>query len=144
MLYAPLLIWIGVIFFLSSSQGSMTRTSLIVRPILEFLFPSAPEETLLLYHGYIRKFAHFAEYAVLGLLACRAFIGSPQNFLRSHRYISSIVLLAAVAVFDEANQSFDPARTGSPFDVLVDLTGGFTAIFLFYLFTYKRDPVATD
>ena len=143
MLYAPLLIWIGVIFFLSSGQGSMSRTSLIIRPILEFLFPSAPEETLLFYHGYIRKVAHFAEYGVLGLFACRAFSGSLQNFIRNHHYILAIILFIVVAVLDETNQSFIPARTGSPFDVLIDLSGGFTAIVLFYLLAKRRNSVTT-
>lgn len=138
MLYAPLFVWIGVIFFLSSGQGSMTRTSLIVRPILEFLFPSAPEETLILYHGYVRKFAHFAEYAVLGLLACRAFASASRPFLGSYFYLAAIVLVLAVAGSDEINQSFNPARTGSPFDVLLDLSGGLTAT-LFYYFLKRRE-----
>ena len=57
--YAPVVFWIAVIFFLSSDQGSMSQTSRFIRPLLEFLFPAAPEETLLIYHGYIRKAAHF-------------------------------------------------------------------------------------
>jgi VanZ family protein len=142
--YAPLLVWIGVIFLLSSGQGSMSRTSLIIRPILEFLFPSASEQTLLLYHGYVRKFAHFFEYAVLGFLACRAFTGSLQNLVRKHGYVFAIGLLIVVAVLDEINQSFNPARTGSPFDVLIDLSGGFSAIGLFYLFARRRNSLATD
>ena len=133
MLYAPLLIWIGVIFFLSSSQGSMTRTSLIIRPILEFLFPTASEETLLIYHGYIRKLAHFSEYAVLGLLACRAFIRSRANFPANARYLVAAALVTLVALIDEFTQSFNPARTGSLFDVVIDISGGLFAIVLFYL-----------
>lgn len=144
MLYAPLLIWIGVIFFLSSGQGSMSQTSLIIRPILEFLFPTATQETLVLYHGYIRKVAHFAEYGVLGLLACRAFGGSLQNFVRRHHYIFAVILLIVVAVLDETNQSFNPARTGSPFDILIDLSGGLTGIILFYFFARRRNLIATD
>jgi hypothetical protein len=96
-LYAPLLIWIGVIFLLSSGQGASSRTSLIIRPILEFLFPAALPETIDFYHGVIRKFAHFTEYAVLGLLACRAFAKTHQaslrRFSRSRLQTSSIKAL---------------------------------------------------
>src|SRR3954469_1709353 len=73
--YAPLLIWIAVIFFLSSNRGSMEETSLFIGPLLHFLFPNSPEAVLAVYHGYIRKFAHFAVYFVLGVLAVRAVTG---------------------------------------------------------------------
>ena len=36
--YAPLFLWIGVIFYFSSGQGSMAETSRFIRPLLEFLF----------------------------------------------------------------------------------------------------------
>ncbi len=134
-LYAPLLVWIGVIFFLSSGQGSMTRTSLIIRPLLEFFLPAALPETIDFYHGLIRKFAHFAEYAVLGFLACRAFAPASHPFLGKHYYLAAIVLVVAVAGSDEFNQSFNPARTGSPFDVLLDLSGGLAATFFYYILT---------
>ncbi|MEP7148532.1 MAG: VanZ family protein [Acidobacteriota bacterium] len=144
MLYAPLLVWIGVIFFLSSGQGASTRTSLIIRPLLEFLFPAALPETITLYHGIIRKFAHFAEYAVLGFLACRAFSASHQNLIRKFSFLSAIVLILAVAGSDEINQSFNPARTASPFDVLLDLSGGLAATIFHYLLTRHRARTAVS
>ncbi|HVF29616.1 MAG TPA: VanZ family protein [Pyrinomonadaceae bacterium] len=116
------MLWIGVIFFLSSSQGSMNQTSRIIRPLLEFLFPTAAPETILFYHGIIRKLAHLTEYAVLGLLACRAFA-----FFR-HPFVFAVLLVIAVAAIDETNQSFNPLRTGSPVDVLIDVSGGIVAI----------------
>ena len=116
--YAPLVIWIGVILFLGSGQGSMARTSLIIRPLLEFLFPYTDELTLQLYHGYIRKLAHFTEYAVLAFLALRAFTGYAT------RYVAALVLVALIASIDEFNQSFEASRTSSVWDVLLDITGG--------------------
>ena len=130
MLYAPLLIWIGVIFFLSSGQGSMSQTSRIIRPLLEFLFPTAPEETLLLYHGLIRKLAHFTEYFVLGLLAFRALANSIRLFTGTRRGVLSFGLVLLIALLDELNQSFNPARTGAITDVMIDLTGGLAAILI--------------
>lgn len=132
-LYAPLFIWICVIFFLSSGQGSSVRTSLIIRPLLEFLFPTAPEETLQLYHGFIRKCAHLTEYAILGLLACRAFVSLSAAALRKYFYLLAAALVLAVASADEFNQSFNPDRTGSAVDVLIDVTGGLIGIVIFTL-----------
>jgi VanZ family protein len=126
--YAPLIVWIGLIFFLSSSQGSLSETSRIIRPILEFLFPSAPPETISYYHGVIRKFAHFTEYAVLSVLAVRTFSSSPNTVLRKWATAASVALVFLVAISDETAQSFNAARTGSAIDVLIDIAGGITAL----------------
>ena len=137
-LFAPLLIWIGVIFFLSSGQGASTRTSLIIRPLLEFLFPNASFETIAFYHGIIRKFAHLAEYVVLGLLASRALFRSPTNSLRKHFWWMAILLVVLVATSDEFNQSFNPDRTSSPVDVFIDFSGGAAAVVVYCLLVARR------
>lgn len=133
--YVPLFLWIGVIFYLSSSQGSASETSRFIRPILEFFFPAALPETISFYHGIIRKFAHFAEYAVLGLLACRAFNTAA---LRTTRLLYAWLLVIVVAVLDETNQSLNPSRTGSAVDVTIDVIGGTVAVILFYFFGKKN------
>ncbi|MFN2502187.1 MAG: VanZ family protein [Pyrinomonadaceae bacterium] len=136
--YAPLLFWIAVIFYLSSSQGSMEQTSRFIGPFLKWLFPAAPPETLEYYHGFVRKLAHFAVYAVLSLLAVRAFYGSSAQALRSRWGLAAIFVVLSVAVMDEINQSQNPLRTGSPFDVVIDLTGGAFAILFFWLLSGRR------
>jgi VanZ family protein len=129
--YAPLILWIGAIFVASSSTGSMSSTSRFIRPLLEFLFPAAPEEILIVYHGYIRKFAHFAEYFLLAFFAARAFSTSSNGFLQKFWYVFAMLLIAIVATADETNQSFIASRTSSPYDVLLDCAGGLTMILLF-------------
>jgi VanZ family protein len=131
--YAPLFLWIGVILFLSSGQGSMSQTSRFVRPLIEFLFPNSPEETLIIYHGYIRKLAHFTEYAVLAFWASRAFFTSGKNTLRRVWHLFALLLVLLVALIDETNQSFLDSRTGSIWDVALDFFGGLTATLIFYL-----------
>ena len=138
MLYAPLLLWIGVIFFFSSGQGASTRTSLIIRPLLEFLFPGALPTTIDFYHGIIRKLAHLTEYAVLGFLASRAFFRSHANFLHKHFWWMAILVVLLVASSDEFNQSFNPDRTSSPVDVLIDFSGGAAAVFVYCLLFARR------
>ncbi len=175
-LYAPLFLWIGVIFYLSSSQGAMSNTSRFIRPFLEWMFPFATEETLQIYHGYIRKFAHFFEYAMLGFFASRAFWLSGRNpsvsagveqhtpsrscfclqnpsvsagveqhslsrwgfCLQRFWYLFAFLLVVLIASIDETNQSFNAARTGSIYDVLLDASGGLTMIFLFWILTSTR------
>lgn len=113
----------------------MSRTSIIVRPILVFLFPNASEETLILYHGYVRKCAHFTEYAILAFWAVRAFATSANLFLRRW-FPATLCLIVAVAAADEFNQSFNSLRTGQFADVLLDLSGGLFGLLL--VFAVKR------
>lgn len=109
----------------------MSNTSRIIRPLLEFLFPNTPEEILVVYHGYIRKFAHFAEYSALAFFAARAFSGSANKFLKKYWFVFALALVALVATADETNQSFLASRTSSVYDVLLDCSGGLTMILLF-------------
>ena len=114
----------------------MSNTSRFIRPLLEFLFPATPEEILVVYHGYIRKFAHFAEYFALAFLAARAFSGSSVKIVRNYWFIFAPVLIVLVATADETNQSFLASRTSSVYDVLLDSAGGLTMILFFGL--YRR------
>jgi len=139
--YAPLIVWTLVILGLGSSVGSMNETSRFIRPLLEFLFPSATPEWLTFVHGIVRKFAHLFEYAVLGFLAVRAFgtlIRTPVTTA-----LFALGLAAAVAMLDEFQQSFEPSRTSSPVDVLIDLAGAAAAIVLFALRLSRRGEASS-
>ncbi|MEQ1923475.1 MAG: VanZ family protein [Pyrinomonadaceae bacterium] len=136
--YAPVVFWIAVIFYLSSDQGSMSQTSRFIRPLLEFLFPAAPEQTLIIYHSYIRKAAHFTEYAVLAFLAVRALSIPATVRLHKWRFILPLLLVVAVAAIDEFHQSFEASRTGSILDVMLDISGGVVMIVLLRLMRRPR------
>lgn len=136
--YAPLIYWIIVVFIASSNTGSMSNTSRIIRPILEFLFPAADETFLLVVHGYIRKTAHLTFYAILGFLAARAFTRLLSEHRRKFWVLISFLLVVLVASLDETNQSFLASRTGSPYDVLLDTIGGLSAILVFCLFSNRK------
>jgi VanZ family protein len=129
--YIPLLAWMAFISFASTSEFSGENTSRIIRPLLLWLFPRASEETLNLVHFLVRKAAHFSEYAVMGILAGRAFSGSSIQFIRRHWFLFSLSLIALYALVDEYHQSFVPSRTASIFDSLIDTAGGLTALLVY-------------
>lgn len=130
--YAPLVIWTVLILGLGSGLGAMNETSRFIRPLLEFLFPSAAPDTLSTIHGYIRKAAHLFEYMMLAILAINAFRAFRQ------RVLIALAVVLVVASVDEVNQSFNPARTGTPFDVLIDLVGGIVGLMFWWLFAKFR------
>jgi VanZ family protein len=102
----------------------MSETSLFVRPLLEFLFPNSAPETLVTYHAYIRKLAHLTEYAILGLIASRAFFHSSKYYLSGWWFCTALAVVFVISATDELNQTFTPGRTGSIGDVGLDLIGG--------------------
>jgi len=136
--YAPLFLWIAIVLSLSFGGASMSETSRIIRPILKFLFPHAPEATITAYHAFIRKSAHFSEYAILAFFAIRAFSVASINFIKTGRFWLAIVLVLLVAATDEFHQSFEASRTSSIYDVALDSVGGLTMVLLFWLFSRKN------
>ncbi|HXD34203.1 MAG TPA: VanZ family protein [Pyrinomonadaceae bacterium] len=141
--YAPLLIWMAFIFFASTGNFSADNTGALIRPLLLWFFPDLSNERLIAVHFFIRKLAHFTEYAILGLLTARAFIDSSRAGLRRHWFVDGLILIILYALSDEYHQSFVAARTASIFDSLIDISGGLFALMMFALWrnkTVNRKP----
>ncbi len=114
---------IAVILAFSGDEFSAASTSRILGPLLRWLFQEIRPATLYAIHLWVRKGAHVTEYAVLGLLAFRAFRLSLAISLPRTALLGLLVVLA-VSATDELRQSFLASRTGSILDVGFDLAGG--------------------
>jgi VanZ family protein len=134
--FGLLMLWILVIFYSSTGNASMAKTSRFLRPLLEFFFSS--EETIHWANVIIRKIAHLTYYGILAGLAAFAFIGSPFDWLRKNWFGASFALVLIIGTIDEIIQSFDPSRIGSVSDVLLDCLGGLIILLVFKFFTAKR------
>jgi VanZ family protein len=99
----------------------------LVRP-LHWLFPHASDATLRTLHFLLRKAGHFTEYAILALLAARAFRTSTSELFRTRWFWISLLLVIAYSLSDEFHQSFVPSRTASIYDSMIDSLGGLTAL----------------
>ncbi|MCA1591067.1 MAG: VanZ family protein [Acidobacteria bacterium] len=137
--YGPLVVWLGVISFASTGALSASNTSRIVRPLLLWLFPGITEGALLEVHFLVRKAAHFTEYAILALLAARAFLSSSRLALSRHWWLASFSLVAVYALLDEYHQSFVASRTASIYDSMIDAAGGACALLLLLLWQAGRN-----
>ena len=126
--YGPLVAWACFVLFASTASFSASNTSRIIRPLLLWLFPDISEAALASAHLLVRKAAHFSEYAVLALLAARAFRTSQVEKLRRLWWPAAFALVACVALVDEYHQSFLPSRTGTIYDSLLDAAGGAAAL----------------
>jgi VanZ family protein len=74
----------------------------------------------------VRKSAHVVVYATLSALWFRAQRGSRPGWRASWALFALLVSLL-VASADEYHQSFDPSRTGTPWDVALDTFAAFLA-----------------
>lgn len=128
----------AAIFFASTDELSGAKTALVIEPFLRWFFPHLTGRRVEFIHLLVRKAAHFSEYAVLGLLAARAFSTSSHSLLRLRWFVASLVLVSVYALSDEFHQSFVPSRTASVYDSMIDIAGGLTALVLITLWKKMR------
>ena len=138
--WLPLLAWMCLIFAASTDNGSAAHTAGFIVPMLRWLLPHASPTRIDSLHFLIRKAGHITEYAILGILALRAF--TPENFRFSgkKRWRVAGLALAVAALYaagDEFHQRFVPSRGASLDDVLLDTFGAFFGIAAL-MFTRKR------
>lgn len=110
-LWAPVALWAGLIFYISSIPDHRPAGTTGVPELLS------------------RKVAHVVEYGILALLVARALTGIGWAIRR----VWAVGLLACVlfAVSDEVHQSFVPGRFGKVRDVALDSLGAALAISLY-------------
>ena len=126
--YAPLLLWLAFITYSSSGQMSASNTSWIIAAVARWFSPDVSNAALNQLTFLVRKTAHFAEYAVLAVLAARVCLTSTHGLIHRHWFALAFALVALCALSDELHQSFVASRTGSMYDSLLDMTGGLTAL----------------
>jgi VanZ family protein len=90
---------------------------------------------LALLHFRIRKVMHVLCYGVMSILWFRALMASYPNRLNAN-LVLALGLCLAVSAADESSQFLSASRTGSLWDVGLDMTGG--VLFLFSTFFYWK------
>jgi len=136
-LWSPVLIWMGLIFWISAQSD----------------LPKAPSTWV---DFVVKKGAHASVYAVLAGLIWHALgngrgnrsagteqRGGPRLHRRvlSSLNVQTFVLSVLYAISDEWHQTFVPGRHGRPFDVLVDASGIVIALVLIWR---VRHPLQRD
>jgi VanZ family protein len=129
--------WMVVIFLASSDLGSAEHTSRFLVPFLRWLMPNVDLSTLASAQFLVRKAAHVTEYAILGALLLRAFSANAAR-PRWHYVVIAAGVAAAFAALDEFHQSFVGSRTGSPYDVLIDISGAILGLAVWAAFSRWR------
>lgn len=126
---ATLVLWLG------SDDFGASHTAGYLGPLLEWLFPDLSTSERRLLHVRVRKLAHSFEYGLLALLAFRAVYVSLETVI-ARMLALALLLVLLVAAIDESRQVLLPNRTGSVWDVGLDLLGAL--VVLCFLFWWQR------
>lgn len=85
----------------------------------------------------LRKMAHFAEYALMGVLVYRILYCHMKKGMK--RYWLAVLWVFVSAAADEIHQYFVPDRWASVSDVLLDTCGGAAGAFLCMTALYLKE-----
>lgn len=125
--WVPVILWMAFIFLMSTDSFSSENTSVVIKPIIQFVLPATAPATVDKIHSVIRKCAHITEYFILGVLLFRAFCGGSEDNKSWQWAGLSLIVIILYAASDEIHQSFISTRSASPIDVGIDTIGGMFA-----------------
>ncbi len=128
--WVPVVVLLGVIFWLSGGAFTDGRTSEFFFPKIKALFPGLSEEGVIFVHEAIRALAHVVEFFLLGLFLSFAVFRSPLRLSRVEKIVLIIVLLFVFALGDEFRQTMVALRQASVVDVGLDLLGGMMGLII--------------
>ncbi len=121
-LFILIVVWAIVVFYLSGQTGG--ESSGLSRKIAGFF--TKDENKLQYIEMYIRKLAHFSEYALGGILFLLLFY--TYEWTDRRKLITSILVGMWYAITDEVHQLMVDGRNGSIVDVYIDTLGVATGV----------------
>lgn len=114
--WLPAILWMVAIFIVSNQ-------------------PSTDLPDFGLFDLLVKKMGHFLAYAILAYWVQWAWQPGPVS------WGWALVITAVYAATDEFHQSFIPGRFASLADVLIDISGGLTALLLTHWRTHYSAPI---
>ena len=141
-LFVIVVLWTCVIWGMSLQPAEVSSdfSSGLFGKILRIFFPDVwgrldeiPMATLEMWHWIFRKFAHFTEYFILGIL----WFGVLSQCETINKRIKTALICILTALVDEMLiQRFVPGRSGQLTDVALDSIGAVIGMFLVWSAAY--------
>lgn len=132
--YFWILIFLYILFIFSNSLTVGEKSSSISGGLTTYLLSLLHQLSIQIeyntFHHFIRKAAHFTEYAGLGILV---YIGIQLEPLLKNKTINFVSFCILTPSIDETIQHFIPDRNGCITDVLLDMCGFMTGAFIIYI-----------
>src|SRR5690348_4673372 len=129
--FGATLLWMGLIFSLSTASFSSAQTEPFITSLYSHGMPWFAALSVETADLLIRKLAHVSEYFIFGMMV--SYVLRKRSGLTTVNQISLAISLGIVyAISDEWHQSFVPSRTASAMDVLLDTVGFICGSSCFY------------
>lgn len=124
------LAFVGCVLFIwhnsmESAEISSGRSGRVLEAVNDILKPVGREVVT---EHFVRKLAHFLEYALEGALTILLFAAYRLRFQK--RFWAMLLVGVATAVIDESIQFFSPGRAPGILDVCIDMQGFICGMFL--------------
>jgi len=129
---------IGLMYYFSTDVLSGENTRSVIEKIAGWFTPHVSARTVQKLNFWVRKTAHFTEYATLACLLFRAFRADSLVAWKLRWAVYSLVVCVNWALLDELHQTFTRTRGGSINDSLLDSTGAIFALIVIALFGLRR------
>ena len=84
--------------------------------------------------NHIRKFAHFIEYFILGIIISKYYYFKKKSV---YRLINSVYLVLSIAFLDETIQILS-GRNALVSDIWIDLLGGIVGVLTYFMYRYYK------
>ena len=84
--------------------------------------------------NHIRKFMHFFEYLIFGILVSKYYLFKKRNI---NRLINSVYIVLSIAFVDETIQILS-GRESLVSDIWIDLFGGIAGISVYFIYRYIK------
>ena len=136
--WLPVGAMLGVMYYFSTDVFSGENTRGIVETILGWMVGRASQHTIARANYFVRKSAHFIEYAILAALLFRAFRADSRFAWRFRWFIYSLMTIVAWALLDEFHQTLTHRRGGSIYDSMLDSSGGLFALLIIRLLSLRK------
>src|ERR1044071_4069559 len=136
--WLPVLFLIGAMYYASTDVFSGDNTRNVIERLVLWFKPHTREHTLVQINYFVRKLAHFTEYAILAALLFRAFRADSIHRWRWRWAAYSFGITLTWALLDEFHQTFTRTRGGSIYDSLLDTSGALFMLIVIALFNLKK------
>ena len=119
-----IILWMYLVFGFSGQDGEESSG---ISYKISMLITGNNEEVAKIIEPYVRKIAHFSEYAVGVILFFLLLNTFPKITLKLKNILSSIITII-YAISDEIHQLYIPGREGKIVDVYIDTLGIITGV----------------
>ena len=137
--WLPVALMLTFMFVFSTDFFSGENTRRVIQWLMRLFWKDETAPDIKETNFWIRKFAHFFEYAVLASLLFRAFRADSKLRWRLQWAVAAFSVVVTWSLLDEFHQTFTRTRGGSIYDSLLDSSGGLFALLVIFIVCYFRE-----